>query len=156
MRTTFIPAAKPFAATQELFRLGGEMAHVTTPFVASGEHMAPPNRIASDKIIREGDLVFIDIGAMWSGYFGDLGRTVICACEKVTALEIHDALRCAIPAKSIAGVAKRTRATWGRCQGAACLSGVSFITSLYLEAAAWQIPWGEPSATIGVAEARRG
>jgi Xaa-Pro dipeptidase len=65
-------------AMHTLFRLGGEEAHVTTPFVASGEHMAPPNRIASDKIIRDGDLVFIDIGAQWGGYFGDMGRTVIC------------------------------------------------------------------------------
>jgi len=28
--------------------------------------------------IREGDLVFIDIGACWNGYFGDEGRAVIC------------------------------------------------------------------------------
>ena len=34
-------------AMRTLFRLGGEYAHVTTPFVASGEHMAPPNRICS-------------------------------------------------------------------------------------------------------------
>ncbi|HEY2201624.1 MAG TPA: Xaa-Pro peptidase family protein, partial [Solirubrobacteraceae bacterium] len=65
-------------AMRELYRLGGELSHVTTPFVASGEHMAPPNRIASDKLIRNGDIVFIDIGAMWSGYFGDIGRTVVC------------------------------------------------------------------------------
>ena len=84
-----------------------------------------------------------------------LGRTVICACEKVTALEIHDAFRSAVPARSIAGVAKRTRATWGRCQGAACLSGVSFITSLYVATPAWQLPWGDPAATLGVGEARR-
>jgi Xaa-Pro aminopeptidase len=66
------------AAMHTLYRLGGEMSHVTTPFVASGEHMSPPNRICSDKIIREGDLVFIDIGAMWGGYFSDMGRTTIC------------------------------------------------------------------------------
>jgi Xaa-Pro dipeptidase len=65
-------------AMHTLYRLGGEMAHLATPFVASGEHMAPPNRFASDKLIREGDLVFIDIGAMWNGYFSDMGRTVIC------------------------------------------------------------------------------
>jgi Xaa-Pro dipeptidase len=65
-------------AMRELYRLGGELSHVTTPFVASGEHMAPPNRIPSDKIIREGDVVFVDIGAQWSGSFGDIGRTVIC------------------------------------------------------------------------------
>jgi Xaa-Pro aminopeptidase len=64
-------------AMQTLLYLGGEMAHVTTPFVASGEHMAPPHRFATDKIIRNGDLVFIDIGAMWNGYFADIGRTVL-------------------------------------------------------------------------------
>ena len=64
-------------AMQTLYRLGGEMAHVITPFVASGEHMSPPHRICSDKIIRNGDLCFIDIGAMWNGYFADIGRTTI-------------------------------------------------------------------------------
>jgi Xaa-Pro dipeptidase len=65
-------------AMRTLFRLGGEYAHVMTPFVASGENMAPPHRICSDKIIRNGDLVFIDIGANWNGYFGDMARTTIC------------------------------------------------------------------------------
>ena len=50
-------------AMHALYRLGGEVPHVATPFVASGEHMSPPNRFATDKIIRNGDLVFIDIGA---------------------------------------------------------------------------------------------
>lgn len=65
-------------AMAALYRLGGEYAHVVTPFVASGEHMSPPTRLATDKTIRWGDLVFIDIGAMWNGYFSDIGRTVIC------------------------------------------------------------------------------
>ena len=65
-------------AMRTLFRLGGEYAHVMTPFVASGENMAPPHRICSDKIIRHGDVVFIDIGANWNGYFGDVARTAIC------------------------------------------------------------------------------
>ena len=64
-------------AMQTLFRLGGEMAHVITPFVASGEHMSPPHRLATDKIIRNQDLCFIDIGAMWNGYFADIGRCTI-------------------------------------------------------------------------------
>ena len=64
-------------AMQTLYHLGGEMPHVTTPFVASGEHMAPPHRFPTDKIVRNGDLVFIDIGAMWNGYFADIGRTTL-------------------------------------------------------------------------------
>src|SRR5207248_2415930 len=45
-------------AMQTLYHAGGEMAHVLTPYVASGEHMAPPHRITSDKMVRNGDLVF--------------------------------------------------------------------------------------------------
>lgn len=80
------------AAMHELYRLGGELSHVATPFVASGEHMAPPNRIPSDKIIRNGDVVFIDIGAMWSGYFGDIGRTVICGTPSRRQQEVYTAV----------------------------------------------------------------
>src|SRR6266700_1120311 len=79
-------------AMHALYRLGGEQAHVDTPFVASGEHMAPPNRIPSDKIIRNGDVVFIDIGAMWSGYFGDIGRTVICGTPNRSQQEVYTAV----------------------------------------------------------------
>ncbi|MBO0828656.1 MAG: aminopeptidase P family protein, partial [Streptosporangiales bacterium] len=61
-------------AMHTLFRLGGEYAHVMTPFVASGERMAPPRRIPSEKLIRNGDIVFIDIGACWAGYYGDVAR----------------------------------------------------------------------------------
>jgi Xaa-Pro aminopeptidase len=64
-------------AMQTLYYLGGEMPHVVTPFVASGEHMAPPHRFATDKIVRHGDLCFIDIGSMWNGYFADIGRTTV-------------------------------------------------------------------------------
>ncbi|MFT7476256.1 MAG: Xaa-Pro aminopeptidase [Verrucomicrobiales bacterium] len=64
-------------AMQTLFHLGGEMAHVITPFVASGEHMSPPHRLATDKLMRNHDLAFIDIGAMWNGYFADIGRTTV-------------------------------------------------------------------------------
>ena len=80
-------------AMHTLFRLGGEMAHLASPFVASGEHMSPPNRFPSDKIIREGDLVFIDIGAMYNGYYADMGRTVICGAPSERQREIFTAVR---------------------------------------------------------------
>ncbi len=87
-------------AMRTLFRLGGEYAHVMTPFVASGEHMAPPHRISSDKLIRYGDIVFIDIGAAWNGYFGDVARTTICGKPSRQQQEIftavYDALRAGI------------------------------------------------------------
>jgi len=79
-------------AMRTLFRLGGEYAHVMTPFVASGEHMAPPHRICSDKLIRSGDVVFIDIGANWNGYFGDVARTTICGQPSRQQKEIFTAV----------------------------------------------------------------
>ncbi len=89
-------------ALRTLHRLGGEYAHVTTPFVASGERMAPPTRLATDKLIREGDLVFVDIGAMVNGYFGDIGRTVVCGTpspdQRRVYRAVHDALHAGIAA----------------------------------------------------------
>ena len=89
-------------AMQTLFYLGGEMAHVITPFVASGEHMSPPHRIATDKIVRNGDLVFIDIGAMWNGYFADIGRTTIVGKPSTDQKKIYTAVYEGL----IAGIAK--------------------------------------------------
>ncbi|MDH3499570.1 MAG: Xaa-Pro peptidase family protein [Acidimicrobiia bacterium] len=79
-------------AMQTLFYLGGEMAHVITPFVASGEHMSPPHRIATDKILRNQDLCFIDIGAMWNGYFSDIGRTTIVGKPSASQKKIYTAV----------------------------------------------------------------
>jgi Xaa-Pro aminopeptidase len=79
-------------AMRTLFRLGGEYAHVMTPFVASGENMAPPHRICSDKLIRNGDIVFIDIGACWNGYFGDIARAVICGKPSDEQRKIYTAV----------------------------------------------------------------
>jgi Xaa-Pro dipeptidase len=79
-------------AMQTLFHLGGEMAHVITPFVASGEHMSPPHRICTDKIIRNGDLCFIDIGAMWNGYFADIGRTMMVGKPSAMQRRVYSAV----------------------------------------------------------------
>jgi glycerol-3-phosphate dehydrogenase len=75
---------------------------------------------------------------------------VICACEQVTAAEIAAAHRMAVPATSLEGVRKRTRATGGRCQGALCLAGVSFLHSVEAGRRPEQIAVSEPSATLGI------
>lgn len=79
-------------AMQTLYYLGGEMAHVITPFVASGEHMSPPHRICSDKLIRNRDLCFIDIGAMWNGYFADIGRTTMVGHPSARQKQVYQAV----------------------------------------------------------------
>jgi len=87
-------------AMKVLFSLGGEFAHLASPFVASGERMSPPTRFATDKLVRHGDLVFIDIGACWNGYFGDVGRAVICgkpsAMQKRIYQTVYEALQAGI------------------------------------------------------------
>jgi Xaa-Pro aminopeptidase len=109
-------------AMHALYRLGGEYSHVTTPFVASGEHMSPPNRISSDKIVRNGDLVFIDIGAAWGGYYGDVARTTVCGKPSRRQQEIytavHAGLRAGIaemrPGRTNVDAAKAVRAAAGQ------------------------------------------
>lgn len=55
---------------------------------------------------------------------------VVCACEMVSAAEINHALSRPVPATSIEGIRKRTGATYGRCQGAMCMAGISFMCGL--------------------------
>ena len=118
-------------AMHTLYRLGGEMAHLATPFVASGEHMSPPNRFASDKVIREGDLVFIDIGAMWNGNYSDMGRTVICGRPSRRQQEVftavYHALRAATEAMR-AGNTNQDVAEAVRAEGASRGLGDSFLS----------------------------
>jgi Xaa-Pro aminopeptidase len=45
--------------------------------VASGKRSAKPHGFATDKIIRRGDLVVIDFGAVYNGYCSDMTRTFI-------------------------------------------------------------------------------
>ncbi|KUI27884.1 NAD(P)/FAD-dependent oxidoreductase [Mycobacterium sp. GA-2829] len=71
---------------------------------------------------------------------------VVCACEHVTAAEIAAECRGPVPATSLDGVRKRTRATAGRCQGAYCSVGVSFILSGATGEQPGQVRQGEPGS----------
>lgn len=71
---------------------------------------------------------------------------VVCACEHVTAAEIAAECRGPVPATSLDAVRKRTRATAGRCQGAYCSVGVSFILSAATGQRPGEICQGEPGS----------
>jgi glycerol-3-phosphate dehydrogenase len=45
---------------------------------------------------------------------------ILCHCERITVGEVRDALRSAIPPRSLNALRRRTRAMFGRCQGFAC------------------------------------
>lgn len=59
--------------------------------ICSGPYTAPYRRFTSDRIIQEGDLVIIDIGACYNGYWGDFTRTYICGDIEATEeqKEVH-------------------------------------------------------------------
>jgi Xaa-Pro aminopeptidase/Xaa-Pro dipeptidase len=46
--------------------------------VCSGPNTAPMQRFAGDRVIRRGDLVFVDIGACFNGIFSEATRTIAC------------------------------------------------------------------------------
>ena len=56
----------------------------------------------------------------------DYGR-IVCHCERVTRGEIIDATGATVPARSLDGVRRRTRALLGRCQGFYCSAAVAAL-----------------------------
>src|SRR3546814_4711969 len=54
---------------------------------------------------------------------------IVCHCELVTRREIEAALAGPLPARSLAGLKRRTRVTMGRCQGFYCLGALAEIRS---------------------------
>lgn len=81
-------------------------------------------------------------------------RQIVCVCEQVSAAEIVAALSGRVPARSIDGVRKRTRATGGRCQGAVCMAGVSFLCSLRLNCPPENVPLtATAGSTLGIGHA---
>jgi Xaa-Pro aminopeptidase len=65
------------AAWGAMTALGSEWTQCSN-IVASGPYTAPYRRFTSDRIIREGDPVVIDIGGCFNGYWGDFTRTYLC------------------------------------------------------------------------------
>ncbi len=53
---------------------------------------------------------------------------IVCHCELVTRREIEAALSGDLPARSLAGLKRRTRVTMGRCQGFYCTGALAEIT----------------------------
>lgn len=60
--------------------------------VTSGDGTAPLRRFASDKRIDWGELVFLDIGGAFNGYFSDFTRTVICGEPNEKQKKIYKAV----------------------------------------------------------------
>lgn len=115
---------------------------------------APPRPLSHRQLASVPRLAELDADEILQLASKDEGyRTVVCACEHVSAAEIRAALNSDVPARSIDGVRKRTRACAGRCQGAYCSAGVGFMLSIAHRLAPWEVPQGDPGSTWGIGEA---
>jgi Xaa-Pro dipeptidase len=61
--------------TLQLFRAGCDPQVPFTPIVSSGPNAANPHATPSDRKLTSGDLLVIDWGASYEGYFSDITRT---------------------------------------------------------------------------------
>lgn len=69
------------AAAVATMRRAGSEFEPFIPLIASGANASMFERIATEKVIQEGEMVILDIGAVVKGYTADLGRTVLCGGE---------------------------------------------------------------------------
>jgi Xaa-Pro aminopeptidase len=63
-------------AIESVFRTQGAEGPINTPFVAAGDHEFLGYIYSSDRVVRNGDLVRIDTGCSYGGYYSDFSRTL--------------------------------------------------------------------------------
>ncbi|MDT8381361.1 MAG: Xaa-Pro peptidase family protein [Brevefilum sp.] len=59
----------------QLLRAGSDDQLPFSPIVSLGENTANPHAVPSDRALQKGDLLLIDWGASFEGYFSDITRT---------------------------------------------------------------------------------
>lgn len=77
---------------EAFLRTHGADAISFTPIVVSGERTALPHGQPSDRQLRKGDLVTMDLGAMVKGYCSDLTRTVVIGKPNSEQQQIYSAV----------------------------------------------------------------
>ena len=88
------------------------------PIVVSGPNTSLPHGVAGERVIREGDFITMDFGALYMGYCADMTRTVALgyATEEMrkvynTVLEAQlaglAASRAGVPGKDVDGAARK-------------------------------------------------
>lgn len=103
-------------AVYEMRRNGSEFEPFI-PLVASGYNTSMFERVATEKVIQSGEMVILDIGAVYRGYTGDLGTTVICgeatreqkAVYRATHLALQEAQKIVRPGVTCHAVDRRAR-----------------------------------------------
>jgi len=62
----------------QLYREGSEAELPFAPIVSTGPNTANPHASPTDRTLREGEILLVDWGAGFSGYFSDITRTFFC------------------------------------------------------------------------------
>jgi Xaa-Pro aminopeptidase len=60
------------------------------PIVAFGENAAEPHHEPGHRVLEEGDVVKLDIGALWAGYHADMTRTIAFGEPPAELKKIHE------------------------------------------------------------------
>ena len=104
---------KDFASqlVMELLKNGSESELPFSPIVASGANAANPHHFPTDTIISENELVIIDWGANYQGYFSDITRTF------ATGKDIDSKLLDAFESVRLANEAARAKSAYGVTAG---------------------------------------
>ena len=62
----------------QLFRAGSEAELPFAPIVSTGPNSANPHASPTDRVLGEGEMLLIDWGASFGGYFSDITRSFFC------------------------------------------------------------------------------
>jgi glycerol-3-phosphate dehydrogenase len=125
-----------FDADRRYACVGGIRSTGLTASMAIAEHVADGLRDAGLVLTKRADVRTVrmpNLGEAFARPYRDAaaiaanpdyGR-IVCHCERTTRGEILDALRSAIPPRTLDGLRRRTRAGFGRCQGFYCTADVA-------------------------------
>jgi len=87
----------------QLFRAGSEAELPFAPIVSSGPNSANPHASPTDRVLREGEMLLIDWGASFAGYFSDITRTFFCGEPNEEMKQIADLVEKANAAARLGG-----------------------------------------------------
>ncbi len=74
---------------QLIYKYGGEGEAFKT-IVASGPNAALPHAVPGDRVIKDGDMIIVDMGARFSGYCADCTRTFFVGRPDKRFIEIYN------------------------------------------------------------------
>jgi Xaa-Pro dipeptidase len=78
------------AEAEYAMRVAGSEGVAFDTLVASGPRSSLPHSICSHRKIREGDVVFIDVGATFNGYRSDITRTIVVGKPTTQQVKVYN------------------------------------------------------------------